>query len=563
MMLKKIMIIILTLSLLAIIYNTESFAEEDLDIVKLQSTSMHSPIRIEDNINFTNENGVSSGTGTENDPFIIENYEIDGSGDSSCIYIYNTNAHVIIRNCTLYGASGMGIHWAQSPGSGIFLYYAENVTIRDCLIYQNKDGAGVCLRYFCYDCKIINNTIFDNFHGVVSWGHAERIFIENNNIYNNPMIAIYTHYTFDTVINRNEMFNNSMGIYVNNGDLIEIENNTISDMYRGGIKIDDAKFTTILNNSLWGCGIYGIFSEETISTIEISESNNVNGNPILFMREQENLLISKPCGQIILFRCYNISLSSMHIKEIETGISIIESNACKAFNNSFTNCSYGVYLNKSSNNLIYHNNFINSDGYNELNNYWNYTYPTGGNYWSRHYGVDLFNGTEQIDPGRDAIADSPFYVSFDATDFYPLMHKTDYDINWTLLSDITPPIINIPSSNFTIGLGDYLTIDASNSTDDLSIANISWNFSEGDCGIYEVYIYGSSFNYNFTHPGNYDIILTIEDISGNVNSTSIIVSVIDTRPIVNNVMLYLSIIMILTLSSIVLIYKRRRKEKHE
>jgi len=46
---------------------------------------------------FTFENGVSGGSGTESDPFIIEGKRIL-SYDTVAIYIANTTKHCIIRN---------------------------------------------------------------------------------------------------------------------------------------------------------------------------------------------------------------------------------------------------------------------------------------------------------------------------------------------------------------------------------------------------------------------------------------------------------------------------------
>ena len=46
-----------------------------------------------------------SGEGTELDPYIIEHWVINSSGyNKDCIMIENTDAHFIIRNCTLTNA---------------------------------------------------------------------------------------------------------------------------------------------------------------------------------------------------------------------------------------------------------------------------------------------------------------------------------------------------------------------------------------------------------------------------------------------------------------------------
>ncbi|MEM1705016.1 MAG: hypothetical protein QW623_04640 [Candidatus Hadarchaeales archaeon] len=61
------------------------------------SPDLHAPIYIVGNENFTPTNGVRGGSGTETDPYIIENWEINAS-TAGGIYIKNTAAYFVIRN---------------------------------------------------------------------------------------------------------------------------------------------------------------------------------------------------------------------------------------------------------------------------------------------------------------------------------------------------------------------------------------------------------------------------------------------------------------------------------
>jgi hypothetical protein len=63
----------------------------------------HVPIRIESNDEFTSENGVTGGAGTENNPYLIENWVFVGS--EQAISIWNTDVYFIIRNCSIRGFS--------------------------------------------------------------------------------------------------------------------------------------------------------------------------------------------------------------------------------------------------------------------------------------------------------------------------------------------------------------------------------------------------------------------------------------------------------------------------
>ncbi|MFX1554520.1 MAG: hypothetical protein ACFFBV_11395, partial [Promethearchaeota archaeon] len=68
---------------------------------QINLNGVHSPINITGNNDFTPSNGVSSGDGTFENPYIIKNLIIEVVGDENCIFINNTNVFFRIQNCTL------------------------------------------------------------------------------------------------------------------------------------------------------------------------------------------------------------------------------------------------------------------------------------------------------------------------------------------------------------------------------------------------------------------------------------------------------------------------------
>ena len=64
----------------------------------------HSPINITNNSQFNSTNGVRFGNGSKNNPYIIENWSIDAYYDDG-IWIENTDAYFIIRNCYIYNGN--------------------------------------------------------------------------------------------------------------------------------------------------------------------------------------------------------------------------------------------------------------------------------------------------------------------------------------------------------------------------------------------------------------------------------------------------------------------------
>jgi len=108
---------------------------------------LHDPIIINSDAEWTPENGVRSGTGSEADPYIIERWDITG-GDSNCISIRDTRAYAVIRDNYLHHANGLN--------KGLVIARAENLTVSE-------------------------NDITEVHHGI-NMGDSE-VLIENNHLY--------------------------------------------------------------------------------------------------------------------------------------------------------------------------------------------------------------------------------------------------------------------------------------------------------------------------------------------------------------------------------------------
>ncbi len=63
----------------------------------VQASTNYAPIRINSNSDFDAEHGITDGNGTEADPWIIEDYNINGTGYGYCIYIGNTTDYFKVK----------------------------------------------------------------------------------------------------------------------------------------------------------------------------------------------------------------------------------------------------------------------------------------------------------------------------------------------------------------------------------------------------------------------------------------------------------------------------------
>jgi len=101
-------------------------------------------IVIDDDTDFTAENGVVSGSGTKSDPYIIEGWKIGGFVNGTAIAIRNTDSHFRIRNVYTYSCS-----------IGVQMNYVHNGWIEDSQFIDDAVGAAF---FKSGDCKVVRST---------------------------------------------------------------------------------------------------------------------------------------------------------------------------------------------------------------------------------------------------------------------------------------------------------------------------------------------------------------------------------------------------------------------
>jgi parallel beta-helix repeat protein len=84
-------------------------------------------------MSWAEEQDWCSGSGTLNDPYVIENLFIDGKNQSNCIEIHNSAKFLIIKECTVFNSS-------LSQDAGIFLENVSNSIIIDNELDHNAYG---------------------------------------------------------------------------------------------------------------------------------------------------------------------------------------------------------------------------------------------------------------------------------------------------------------------------------------------------------------------------------------------------------------------------------------
>ncbi|MBS3789847.1 MAG: right-handed parallel beta-helix repeat-containing protein, partial [Candidatus Thermoplasmatota archaeon] len=139
------------------------------------------PIRINNNTDFADKASEEnwSGNGTLEDPYIIEEYEIDGSGPGYSIYIGNVTDHFEVSECHLHNTSGG--QGEYSMNSGVHLFNTSNGHISDNFL-SNNTFMGIHLEH-SHNNTISNNTAYSNEGHQILLEDSDENKVINNDIY--------------------------------------------------------------------------------------------------------------------------------------------------------------------------------------------------------------------------------------------------------------------------------------------------------------------------------------------------------------------------------------------
>jgi len=232
------------------------------------------------------------------------------------------------------------------------------------------------------------------------------------------------------------------GVRIDSSSFNRILGNNITNNKNGAIMFSDSSFNNISGNDIVNNGYWCV-------NLQDSSSNSISGN---------NITNNDKYG-IHLNLCSSNSILGNDIAGAEYGISI---EAYSSFNsiigNTMRNCRYrSIFIWAYSNsNIIYHNNILdNGVTASDVVNVWDDSYPSGGNYWSDYKGTDMYSGPYQNISGSDGIGDTPYIISTNNTDRYPLTGL------WTAPSSKPRAFVSIRSSVYAFKLNDEVLLTTS------------------------------------------------------------------------------------------------------
>lgn len=206
------------------------------------SLTQRGPIRISSNMDFTAANGVTGGSGTTSDPYIIEGWEITEAYPVDYgIWLENTDAYVVIRNCLII-----------PPYTGIRLEHVANVFIQNVTVRGGHQGI------YVYDSKniVISNSNIGHIVGdVVLLYSSVNIKVENCLIGEGRHYSFYMQHVNNTTIEDCELHGSLYGVYAESSTNISINNCKIHDNSGDGVH-----FYVTINSTISNCLIH--FNED-------------------------------------------------------------------------------------------------------------------------------------------------------------------------------------------------------------------------------------------------------------------------------------------------------------
>ncbi len=338
------------------------------DLPSYSSLTPHDSISITSDIDF----GVFPGLGTEEDPYVIEGYNITTTSTNGIItastkgiYITDTTKYFIIRNCLVDADYGIYIddvadgtttvinNTCSNNNYGISLFYSGNSTVANNTC-SNNNNLGIWL-WYSGSSTVANNMCNNNGHGIYLLDSGCST-VTNNTCSNNGWGISFRFSNSSTVANNMCNNNDYDGIELEDSSSSTVANNTCNNNY-WGISLSSSGSSTVANNTFTDCGL--CINENTLDAYlsYTLENNWVNGKKLGFYTNLDSTIIDEPVyGQLILVNCTNVIVRDQILNSATAGLSLYSCTYSVVINNTCSNNDDdGINLRYSGSSTIVNN----------------------------------------------------------------------------------------------------------------------------------------------------------------------------------------------------------------
>jgi len=358
------------------------------------------------------------------------------------IYTFTENVYdeiVVERDNIVVDGAGYSL---QGTGSGTGLELSERINVTISNMEIRDFFYGVYL-YSSLKNSLSGNNMINNNYGIRLRCSPDNS-ISRNNI-KNSFYGIWLTGSSNNTINKNNITaNNNDGIWLSSSsDHNKVSGNNIKNNGYG-IRIDDYSNNIFRNNDVsnnkYNFGVYSSLLPEFIQ--DIDNSNTVNGKPIYYWVNRQDMAVPLDAGWIALINCTRITVKNLSLTNNGQGMLLAYTTNSAITKNNITNNIHGIYLSGSSNNTINENNIKanagngiylyyssnNTFSHNNFTNNINQVYNVGdsinvwddgveGNYWSDY--EDRYPNA--IELNGSGIWDTPYVIDGKNQDNYPVV----------------------------------------------------------------------------------------------------------------------------------------------
>ncbi len=251
---------------------------------------------------------------------------------------------------------------------------SNNNTISKCVLYDT--GCGLKL-IVSSNNTIMNNTMTGGWNGIILEGLC------NNNTLLDNFVYSHTEHEIKGGGNGNVWQNNRVvgdktgnGFAFSGSSRCMFQGNYIASNRQMGIQMSNSENMTFINNTFIENGFVISGDSYYHLTTHVMEGNIINGKPLYYFANENNVTVPMDAGQIILANCTHCIITGVNISKadvgitlwyssyniissnkvnsslFEQGIKLVESNHNIVSKNYFSGHSIGLLVSNSNNNSI-------------------------------------------------------------------------------------------------------------------------------------------------------------------------------------------------------------------
>jgi len=361
--------------------------------------------------------------GTPEHPYqnITSGLTYASQGDTIFVYNGTYYEHLIItKPVSLQGQNKHGTIIDGNQTGDVIEITANNVNITEFTIQNSGSTSGESGIdvYGSSGNNINHNIIKDNYNGIFLYDSNSNT-LTNNSISNNYYGISLSASNTNTITENNASSNTDTGIRISDSSNDTVLGNSVSKNDIGIVLVASSN-NTFTGNDISLNNYYGIYLFSSANNI--FSGNNVSSNKdfgIWLSQSTKNLVADNifsndKFGIYVTNSTNNTFTKNSVYTNIQHGIRLdYSTDTLISGNDILKNWIYGILIYYSSNNTIFHNNFINNTGsLTNINSTNSLDNGIEGNYWSD------YNGTDE---DQNGIGNSSYIIDENNQDNHPLM----------------------------------------------------------------------------------------------------------------------------------------------